>query len=333
MRDELALPPPDCSVTIPATCRGTPYDMIPRSGDSKTMSTAGAFSFGFAWEKIAMQRFACARRLSALALTAAVIAAIILPGCADNSMVLKGRLDQFQQQQLASSRQQQQLQGRASALDADNQELSELLGQSQQRSKLLEDQVAALNDQLRGVTSQLAEAQAEKSSSNEKVRALTASLRRRGGVSIMPNNSLLQTMPAINLPDVYVRRDGDVIRVELPGGQLFESGSARLRPGGASLISNAAAELLASYPRQIIGIEGHTDSDRITSDRWRNNHELSVARSIAVYDVLTNRTQLRPEQLFVVGHGPNHPVVSNATIDGKQRNRRVELVVYPEKAG
>jgi len=280
-----------------------------------------------------MQRFACARRLSALALTAAVIAAIILPGCADNSMVLKGRLDQFQQQQLASSRQHQQLQGRASALDADNQELSELLGQSQQRSKLLEDQVAALNDQLRGVTSQLAEAQAEKSSSNEKVRALTASLRRRGGVSIMPNNSLLQTMPAINLPDVYVRRDGDVIRVELPGGQLFESGSARLRPGGASLISNAAAELLASYPQQIIGIEGHTDSDRITSDRWRNNHELSVARSIAVYDVLTNRTQLQPEQLFVVGHGPNHPVVSNATVDGKRRNRRVELVVYPEKAG
>ncbi len=52
---------------------------------------------------------------------------------------------------------------------------------------------------------------------------------------------------------------------------------------------------------------------------------------MAVYEVLTGSMRLRAEQLFVVGHGSNHPVVSNATPEGKQRNRRVELVVYPEK--
>ncbi len=257
---------------------------------------------------------------------------VLLLGCADSSMVLKGQVDQFKQQQLALSRQQQQLQGRASALDNDNQELGSLLAQSRQQTKLAEDQVRALREQLRSVTTELAETRKAQRSSDQKVQALTASLRRRGGVAITPNNSLLRTLPSISLPDAHVRRDGEVIRVELPGGQLFEPGSARLRPGAASLITTAATELLTAYPQQIIGIEGHTDSDPVTGGRWRNNHELSVARAIAVYDVLLNRTRLKSGQVFVVGHGSNHPVTSNATPDGKRRNRRVELVVYPEKA-
>ena len=39
---------------------------------------------------------------------------------------------------------------------------------------------------------------------------------------------------------------------------------------------------------------------------------------------------MSPDQLFVVGHGPNHPVVSNASDAGQARNRRIELVIYPE---
>ena len=53
---------------------------------------------------------------------------------------------------------------------------------------------------------------------------------------------------------------------------------------------------------------------------------------MALYDYLATRTRLKPQQLFVVGHGANHPVVSNGTPAGKDRNRRVELVIYPEKA-
>jgi outer membrane protein OmpA-like peptidoglycan-associated protein len=45
-----------------------------------------------------------------------------------------------------------------------------------------------------------------------------------------------------------------------------------------------------------------------------------------------NQSQINPAQLFLAGHGPNHPVVSNATPAGKDRNRRVELVIYPERA-
>ncbi len=256
----------------------------------------------------------------------------IAAGCADNALVLKGRLNQTEQQQTAMSRQYQQLQDRANALDRDHQEINALLAQSRQQAKVSEDQLAAVRDQLRSVTAQLAQARADKETTEKRVQVLTASMQRQGGVSISPNNSFLQTLPATNIPGVFVRRDGDVIRIELPGNTLFESGSARLRPGASNLVADVAAEIARTYPDQIVGVEGHTDNDPVVGNQsLRNNHELSVARAMAVYDVLVSRTRIQGNQLFVVGHGSNHPIVSNATMEGKQRNRRVELVVYPER--
>jgi flagellar motor protein MotB len=246
-------------------------------------------------------------------------------------MVLKGKVGQYEQQQTAMTRQYQQLQDRATALDHDNQEMDTLLAQSKQQAKVADDQLSLIRDQLRTVTVELAQSRSEKENSDKRVQAMTASMQRQGGVPISPNNSFLQTMPAINIPGVFPRRDGDVIRVELPGHSLFESGTARLRPGAANLIGDVAAELIRTYPDQIVGVEGHTDTDPIAGNQWRSNHELSVARALTVYDVLINRTRLQGDQLFVVGHGSNHPVVSNATPEGKQHNRRVELVVYPER--
>jgi flagellar motor protein MotB len=260
--------------------------------------------------------------------------ATIIAGCADNAMVMKQRLGQAEKDQLAASRQTQQLQDRTNALDRDNQEKEMLLAQSRQQAKVSEDQLAAVRDQLRSVTAQLAQVRTEKEGADKRAQAMTASLQRQGGVSISPNNSFLQTLPATNVQGVFVRRDGDVIRIELPGNTLFESGSARLRPGASNLISTAAAEIARTYPDQIVGVEGHTDNDPVIGNQpWRNNHELSVARAMAVYDVLVTTSRLQGNQLFVVGHGSNHPIASNGTQEGKQRNRRVELVIYPEQKG
>ncbi len=269
-------------------------------------------------------------RISTLSLVVLVLTSLL--GCADNPVVLQGKLNQFEQQQVALNRQQEQLQARSAALDQSNQELQALLAQSRQQADLVEKQLTATREQLRGATAQLAEAREDRQSADHQVQALQASLRQRGSVLITPNTSLLETAPEINVPGVQVRRDGDVIRIELPGVQVFESGDARLRPGAQEMISGVAAELAKLYPRQIIGVEGHTDSAPVVGGGWQSNHQLSAARAMAVYEVLSARSAIEPKQLFVVGHGANHPVVSNASEAGKQRNRRVELVVYPEQA-
>lgn len=261
-----------------------------------------------------------------------LLSLLLVAGCAENSLVVKGQMDRLQQQQLAMSRQTDELQSRAGSLDRDNQELEALLAQSRQRSQVLDDQLALVRKQLGGVTSQLAQLREEKEASDQKVQTLTASMRRQGGVSIRPNNSLLGSLPAISLSGVHVRRDGDVIRIELPASGLFEPDAAQLRPEGIRLLGEVAAEMGRAYPDQRIGVEGHTESEPIRGV-WRNNHHLSVAQALAVYEILLAQTRLQTDQLFVVGHGGNHPVVSNATPEGQQRNRRVELVVYPEHRG
>ncbi|MGD9648245.1 MAG: OmpA family protein [Pirellulales bacterium] len=252
-------------------------------------------------------------------------------GCSPNQYALQGQVQNLQQQQVAIAQQSTELQTRASALDQDNQELERLLAQSQQQVRLLEDQLLAVRDQLSSTTTQLAEVRDKYQNTDERARTLAASLRKRGGAEIQANSSLSGTLPGLNLPGVEVRRDGDVVRVELPGNRLFVSGSARLLPEAGQLIEQVAAEITRAYPDRIVGVEGHTDSDPVSGGQWANNHQLSVGRAMAVYDHLLARCGMTPEQLMVVGHGSNHPVVSNATAAGKERNRRVELVIYPDR--
>jgi len=252
-------------------------------------------------------------------------------GCADNPLVLQSQLQSLQQQQASLVQENQELRNRTVSMDRDNQELEQLLAQQRQQGLVNEEQVAALRDQLRGTTAQLTQVKQQSEKLTEKTRTMLTSVRRRAGTLITANNSLRQNLPGIDIPGLDVRRDGDVVRIELPGDRLFQPGSAQLQPGASEMIESVAQEILQIYPRHFVGIEGHTDNDPIRGTAWANNHQLSVGRAMAVYNLLTSRTKITPDQLFVVGHGANHPVVSNATPEGKARNRRVELVIYPEQ--
>ncbi|MBX7165699.1 MAG: OmpA family protein [Pirellulales bacterium] len=238
---------------------------------------------------------------------------------------------QMQQAQLAMTQQNQELMSRISALDRDNQELDSLLAQARQQNQIYAEQLTALRDQLGGAAQQLAQTRQQQQQAEQRAQTLAASSRRRTGASISANNSLQEALPVITVPGVETRFDGDVIRIELPADLVFEPGTNRLLPQASATIDLVAAEVLRLHGRQLIGVEGHTDSDPPTNPQWVNNHQLSVGRALAVYDYLVSRTQLRPDQMFIVGHGANHPVVSNATPAGKARNRRVELVIYPER--
>lgn len=270
------------------------------------------------------------RRLALVPCAAMVLA--LAPGCAQNPYALKAQLATQSQQQLALQERNKELARRTEALDQDNLELQTLLSQTQQRGQVLQDELAAVREQLSGTVGQLARLRDELDTTEEQARTRAASTR-RNGASISTNNSLADQLPTIDLPDVETRVDGDVIRIELPAARLFSSGGATLAPDAGRMIETVADELARAFPNHIIGIEGHTDSDPVRSSRFASNHQLSVARAMAVYDYLASRSRLQPGQLFVVGHGANHPVVSNATPAGKERNRRVELVVYPESLG
>ena len=234
------------------------------------------------------------------------------------------------QQQQALAMQTQQTQQRTAQLDRDNQELESLLAQSRQHSQLLEDQVRATQTQLRDTTDRLASLQKDNDQLRTSTTALAASVQTRSQAEIHANNTLVSNLTVSNMPGVQVRQDGDVIRIELPSDQLFNPGTAQFKYGGDAVLRAVAAQVVQNYPQQLIGIEGHTDGGPINSPQYPTDQHLSVAQAMSVYDLLTRGSGMSPKQLFVVGHGANHPIVSNATEAGRSRNRRVELVIYPE---
>lgn len=214
-----------------------------------------------------------------------------------------------------------------------------MLAQSREQSTLLKEEVEALRQQLASTSSQLAAARQAGGTGFVPPGGQPADAFTRGAAgphaaavakpTIGPAD-MQAAMGQLHLPDGQARFDGGVVRIEIPSDRLFEGSTAALLPGGAAALSQVATELARVYPNHFIGIEGHLDSEPLPAGAQLPPHQLTAARAAAVFDFFTSRTSLPGRQLFLVAHGPNHPVVSNATAAGRARNRRIELVVYPE---
>jgi flagellar motor protein MotB len=237
----------------------------------------------------------------------------------------------MQQQVQTLATQNQEYQSRATSLDRDNQELESLLAQSRQQTQLLTDELGATRTQLQSTTDQLLAMRSDNDQLRTKSTQLVATAQQRAGAEIRANNTLLKNLATKQMPGVEVRQDGDVVRVEAPADRVFMPGSNYLQNGGEQLLVSIAADLRQNFPDHIIGIEGHTDDAATHSQQFPTNHHLSAAQALAAYNLLVQKGTMAPTQLFVIGHGANHPVVSNASDAGKARNRRIEFVVYPER--
>jgi flagellar motor protein MotB len=223
----------------------------------------------------------------------------------------------------------QDLDRRANALDADNRDLHGEIAKFQQERQLLKDQVAALQKRLNETANQLREAQVANQEAEKKVQAVQASTRRRGGATITANNSVQESLQVVEIRGFEVRQDGDVIRVEVPADTLFHAQGAQLLPAATQVLDQLADAVARHYSNQMIGVEAHTDSTPLTTT---SSHQLAAAQGLAVFQILTSRNRISSKQLFVVAHGSNHPQASNATPSGRSKNRRIELVIYPETA-
>lgn len=222
---------------------------------------------------------------------------------------------------------------RAKSLDQRNQDLYAEYSQVQQRIRLLEDQNLLLQQRLKDTSDQLAESLKTAEETNSKYDSLLTSSQRRSGASITANNSYRKSLTAVTVEGLNVRQDGDLVRIEIPSTRLFQSDGVSLRSDSNLVINQVADAVLRSYPRQVVGIEAHTDSDPGSASGWRNAHQLTAAQAMAVFEALSAQHQSLRSQLFVLGHGSNYPLASNGTVAGQAKNRRVEIVIYPETTG
>lgn len=214
--------------------------------------------------------------------------------------------------------------------DVDGRQLETALSRSRQESQLMQDEIVALREQLASTSSQLAQVRSVGLPAAAAAGTPPAAVPDAAGP--MSPAVMQSAMAQLSLPGLQPRHDGAVVRIDIPADRLFEAGTANLIPAGTTLLTEVAGELERVYPGHFVGIEGHLDNEPLQNASWASPHQLTAARAAAVFDFLTSRTRMREGQLFLVAHGANHPVVSNATSAGRSRNRRVELVVYPERA-
>ena len=113
---------------------------------------------------------------------------------------------------------------------------------------------------------------------------------------------------------------------------LFKPGTFNISSRGEKTLT-ALADQLKQHPGQKVYVEGHTDDVPVSEtvkDTYPSNWEVSAARAAAVVRFLTFRAGLAPDRFLVVGHGAARPVASNLTPEGRQNNRRVEIILGPE---
>jgi chemotaxis protein MotB len=114
---------------------------------------------------------------------------------------------------------------------------------------------------------------------------------------------------------------------------LFDSGSVKVKPKGQEVLLKLA-DSFRDNEDQKIAVEGHTDNVQIGSallDRFPTNWELSTARATAVVRFLQEKGNIAPERLTASGFSFYQPIVENETPEGRKQNRRIEIILVPER--
>jgi outer membrane protein OmpA-like peptidoglycan-associated protein len=122
---------------------------------------------------------------------------------------------------------------------------------------------------------------------------------------------------------VSVTRNGDSITLNMPGNITFKTDSSDLRPDFFEVL-NSVSLVLKEYDKTLLEVAGHTDSTGSAA----HNQTLSEQRAATVAQYLSSRG-LNSQRIMTVGAGATRPIASNATPEGRQANRRVELSLEP----
>lgn len=127
---------------------------------------------------------------------------------------------------------------------------------------------------------------------------------------------------------IAVRQTDNWLEIEIKSSILFLRGSAKLQSQSEPILQEIA-RILADFPHPI-RVEGFTDNTPITTVAFPSNWELSAGRAATVVHLFT-KNDINPLRLSAVGYGEFRPIAENTTDEGRQKNRRVVLVVMKDE--
>jgi chemotaxis protein MotB len=127
--------------------------------------------------------------------------------------------------------------------------------------------------------------------------------------------------------DLVVQVEPGTVKLQLPEAILFETGQSQLLEGAAQLLESIAPIILQyDYP---VSVEGHTDNVPIASALYPSNWELSSARASVVIRKLVE-LGVPYAKLKAIGFADTQPIDTNETIEGRRKNRRVNIIIHAQ---
>lgn len=237
-------------------------------------------------------------------------AAFIASGCVSSGTFKK--MEAGKNQEIAALQQEKaSLEQKKSSLDQQNDELKQQVSSLDQQKATLEQEKAAAQQQVGSLEQEKA--------------ALLANSRQRQ----KQYEELVQGLAKeVEKGQLQVRQYQNMLAVDLAEQIFFDSGRAMLKAGGKEVLKKVA-EALKGYENKIIRVVGHTDNVPVAKSlqgTFPSNWELSVARATNVVRFL-QVSGIPPERMVPSGRAEYDPVAPNDTPEGRQKNRRIEIML------
>lgn len=210
-------------------------------------------------------------------------------------------------------------------LEADkNQQLAAL----QKEKSAQQDQIAALEKDKAALEKQKADLEQQKSALEQQTTALQSTSQERQA----QYDALVQKLSAeVKKGELQVRQYQNMLSVDVAEQIFFDSGHANLKESGKAVLKKVG-EALKSYDNKIIRVAGYTDNVPIAKSLrnvYPTNWELSVARATNVVRYL-QEVGVPPERMVASGRGEYAPIAPNDTPEGRQKNRRIEIMLIDQ---
>ncbi|MCK5781120.1 MAG: OmpA family protein [Flavobacteriales bacterium] len=176
----------------------------------------------------------------------------------------------------------------------------------------------------------LAEENAKLESKEKKIKELEYLMRERENTLSAMKKSLSDALRGFEGKGLTVEQRNGKVYVSLENRLLFPSGSWTVNSLGKGAI-NDLAKVLSTQDDINILIEGHTDADAYRGNgTLLDNWDLSVKRSTAIVRLLLNTNGIDPTRITAAGRSKYIPVATNKTVEGKSKNRRIEVIIEPD---
>jgi chemotaxis protein MotB len=114
--------------------------------------------------------------------------------------------------------------------------------------------------------------------------------------------------------------------------KLFISGSATLSDEGKVFLDKILSVMTREFPDNYLYIDGHTDNQSLAVFEWKSDWDFSFARALSVVQYFKEKG-VDLLRLSASGFGQYRPKASNETKEGRRLNRRIEIVISPQRVG